>query len=48
VDKVGMGHMAVQLLINRVERPDAERITSVIRPRLIERESVSTHIPGGS
>jgi LacI family transcriptional regulator len=42
VDKAGMGRMAVKLLINRVEFPDAERVTSVIRPRLIERESVST------
>jgi len=42
VDKAGMGRMAVKLLINRVEFPDAERVTSVIRTRLIERESVST------
>ena len=44
VDKAGMGRMAVKLLINRVEFPDAERVTSVIRPRLIERESVVAHV----
>jgi len=43
-----MGRMAVKLLINRVEFPDAERVTSVIRPRLIERESVSTRTLGDS
>ena len=42
VDKAGMGRMAVQLLINRVEHPDAEPVTSVIHPRLIERDSIST------
>jgi LacI family transcriptional regulator len=42
VDKVGMGRIAVQLLINRVEFPDAAPITAVLRPRLIERESVVT------
>lgn len=42
VDKVGMGRMAVQLLVNRIEYPEAEPVTSVIRPRLIERDSVST------
>jgi LacI family transcriptional regulator len=46
VDKAGMGRMAVQLLINRVESPNTERVTSVIHPRLIERESVSTRTPG--
>jgi DNA-binding LacI/PurR family transcriptional regulator len=48
VDKAGMGRMAVQLLINRVEHPDAEPVTSVICPRLIERESVSTRALGDS
>jgi LacI family transcriptional regulator len=40
VDKVGMGSMAVQLLVNRVEYPDSSPVTTVIRPRLIERQSV--------
>jgi LacI family transcriptional regulator len=44
VDKVAMGRMAVQLLINRIEFPEAEPVTLVIHPRLIERESVSTRI----
>jgi len=48
VDKAGMGRMAVKLLINRVEFPDAERVTLVIRPRLIERKSVSTRTLGDS
>jgi LacI family transcriptional regulator len=42
VDKVDMGRRAVQLLISRVEFPDAEPATLVIHPSLIERESVST------
>jgi LacI family transcriptional regulator len=42
VDKVGMGRMAVQLLINRVEFPDAERVTFVLHPSLIERRSTAT------
>jgi LacI family transcriptional regulator len=44
VDKVGMGRMAVQLLISRVEFPDAGLVTAVIHPRLIERESVVAHV----
>lgn len=41
VDKVAMGRMAVQLLGARIEFPDSERITSVLSPRLIERQSVA-------
>ena len=41
VDKAGMGRMAVQLLGNRIEFPSAERVTTLICPRLIERESVA-------
>ena len=40
VDKIGMGRMAVQMLANRIEFPDSERVTSVISPRLVERDSV--------
>lgn len=40
VDKIGMGRLAVQLLINRVEYPDASPVTAVIRPYLVERKSV--------
>jgi LacI family transcriptional regulator len=41
VDKVGMGRIAVQMLANRVQFPEAERVTTVLRPRLVERESTS-------
>lgn len=40
VDKTGMGRMAVQMLANRVEFPHSEQVTSVLSPRLIERDSV--------
>jgi LacI family transcriptional regulator len=40
VDKIGMGRLAVQLLINRVENLDASPVTAVIRPYLVERKSV--------
>jgi LacI family transcriptional regulator len=42
VDKVGMGRLAVQLLINRAEFPTAGCVTAVLRPTLIERQSVRT------
>ena len=42
VDKIGMGRLAVQLLINRVEYPDASPVTAVIRPYLVERKSVQS------
>lgn len=40
VDKIGMGRLAVQLLRNRAQHPDAERVTALVMPRLIERHSV--------
>lgn len=40
VDKVGMGRMAVHLLVNRVNHPESNPVTTVIRPQLVERESV--------
>lgn len=40
VDKVGMGRMAVQLLANRAEQPAAGGVTLMLRPTLIERQSV--------
>ena len=46
VDKVGMGRMGVQRLLNRLEVPDAVPVTVVMHPRLIERSSVIT-IAGG-
>jgi LacI family transcriptional regulator len=41
VDKVTMGRLAVQLLATRIETPEAATITNMIRPRLIERQSVA-------
>lgn len=40
VDKMGMGHQAAQLLVNRIENPDAGYMKTIIRPSLIERQSV--------
>lgn len=40
VDKAGMGRMAVQLLANRAEFPDAACVTAVLRATLLERQSV--------
>lgn len=39
VDKVGMGRLAMQLLINRLTYPEAGFVQSVIHPQLIERGS---------
>ncbi len=46
VDKLGMGRLAVQLLINRIEHPEANLVRAAIRPRLVERSSVRT-LPDG-
>jgi LacI family transcriptional regulator len=43
VDTVAMGHGAVYLLSMRMHRPDAARVTLVVHPTLIERQSVSKH-----
>lgn len=40
VDKMGMGRIAAQLLINRIEHPKAALIRTLIRPQLIERATV--------
>lgn len=40
VDKIAMGRIAVQMLENRLAYPSSEQVTTVLRPRLIERESV--------
>jgi len=42
VDKAGMGRMAVQLLINRVQYPESGVVRAVMPPRLLERDSVRT------
>ncbi len=41
VDKAAMGRLALLLLNSRFEAPEAERDTVILRPRLIERESVA-------
>lgn len=41
VDTVAMGRAAVQMLISRLEYPDAARVTLTIHPTLVERESVA-------
>ncbi|RME70556.1 MAG: LacI family transcriptional regulator [Chloroflexi bacterium] len=40
VDKLGMGRLAAQLLVNRIEFPQAGLVRAVIQPELIERDSV--------
>ncbi|MCG8348749.1 MAG: LacI family transcriptional regulator [Chloroflexales bacterium] len=40
VDKATMGRLAVQLLLNRVESPESSPVTVLLRPTLVERESV--------
>jgi DNA-binding LacI/PurR family transcriptional regulator len=42
VDKVGMGRIAVHLLVNRIEYPKSSPVTAAIRPHLVERSSVQT------
>jgi LacI family transcriptional regulator len=42
VDKIGMGRLAVQLLVNRIEHPETSPVQAVVRPRLIKRSSVRT------
>jgi LacI family transcriptional regulator len=42
VDKMGMGRLAVQLLVNRAEYPEASPVKVVVCPRLVERNSVRT------
>jgi LacI family transcriptional regulator len=40
VDKIGMGRLAAQTLLNRIEYPEAGWVRSVIIPTLIERQTV--------
>lgn len=42
VDKMGMGRLAAQLLMNRIEYPTAAYVRTLLRPELIERQSVSS------
>jgi LacI family transcriptional regulator len=41
VDTVAMGQVAVQMLSFRLENPNAARMTLIIHPELVERESVA-------
>lgn len=41
VDKVSMGRLAIQLLFNRIETPESSRVTAVLRPSLMIRDSVT-------
>ncbi len=41
VDKISMGRLAVQMLSYRIAWPKAARVLTVLRPELIERESVA-------
>lgn len=40
IDKMGMGRLATQLLLNRIVHPEMGQVRAVIRPSLVERESV--------
>ncbi len=42
VDKMGMGRLAAQLLLNRIEYPTSSYVKMVIQPSLIERQSVQS------
>jgi LacI family transcriptional regulator len=44
VDKTGMGRLAAQLLINRIEYPAAAPVQVFIRPQLICRQSVAPYL----
>ena len=45
VDKIAMGRLAVQLLTNRAEFLDSCCVTSMLRPTLVERQSVRSVRP---
>lgn len=42
VDKMGMGRLAAQLLVNRIDFQEAGQVRAIMRPELIERRSVKT------
>lgn len=44
VDKVGMGRLAAQLLINRIEYAAAANIQACLRPTLLTRQSVAARV----
>jgi LacI family transcriptional regulator len=44
VDKLSMGRLAVQLLVNRATFPATGRVTTVLRPALVKRRSVAAPV----
>jgi LacI family transcriptional regulator len=44
VDKISMGRLAVQALSYRIAWPNAARVLTVLRPELIERDSVASNL----
>jgi DNA-binding LacI/PurR family transcriptional regulator len=40
VDKISLGRLAVQMLLNRVQMPTLPPTVTALRTRLIERQSV--------
>jgi LacI family transcriptional regulator len=48
VDKIGMGRLAVTLLLNRLEFPSAAPVQAITRTRLVERDSVASPVSVGS
>jgi LacI family transcriptional regulator len=40
VDKVSIGRLAVQMIINRAENPEQGHISTIVHPNLVERKSV--------
>jgi LacI family transcriptional regulator len=43
IDIMGMGRLAAQMLLNRIEYPEAGRVRTVVCPDLVVRESVVSH-----
>ena len=43
VDKLGMGQLAMILLSHRIDEPKACNVTAMLRPKLVERESVANY-----
>ncbi len=40
VDKISIGRLAVQLILNRAENPEQGHVSTIVHPNLIERKSV--------
>jgi LacI family transcriptional regulator len=46
IDKTNMGYLAIELLRFRAEKPNANPVTILLHPKLIERKSVRPHREG--